>query len=89
MERTIGTIVALALAAGFALAPPAKATPSGKIAFQSDRDGNYQIYVMNGDGSDQTRVTTPSVKSSTPRGHRMAAASPSEAVATAMARSTR
>src|SRR5205823_6130734 len=27
------------------------------IAFQSSRDGNNEIYVMNSDGSDQTRVT--------------------------------
>jgi TolB protein len=31
---------------------------SGKIAFASDRDGNFEIYVMNADGSDQTRLTT-------------------------------
>ncbi|MCK4965245.1 MAG: PD40 domain-containing protein, partial [Dehalococcoidia bacterium] len=24
-----------------------------KIAFESDRDGNYEIYVMNADGSNQ------------------------------------
>ena len=30
---------------------------SGRIAFQSDRDGNYEIYIMNADGSDQTRLT--------------------------------
>jgi Tol biopolymer transport system component len=30
---------------------------NGKIAFQSDRDGNYEIYVMNPDGTGQTRLT--------------------------------
>ena len=30
---------------------------AGKIAFQSNRDGNLEIYVMNTDGSDQTRLT--------------------------------
>ena len=35
---------------------PAK-LPLGHIAFSSDRDGNYEIYVMNADGSDQTRLT--------------------------------
>jgi hypothetical protein len=30
---------------------------NGKIAFQSDRDGNYEIYVMNADGTGQTRLT--------------------------------
>ena len=30
---------------------------NGKISFQSDRDGNYEIYVMNADGSGQTNLT--------------------------------
>jgi TolB protein len=30
---------------------------NGKIAFVSDRDGNYEIYVMNPDGSNQQRLT--------------------------------
>ena len=30
---------------------------NGKIAFQSRRDGNWQIYEMNADGSEQTRLT--------------------------------
>ena len=29
----------------------------GKIAFVSDRDGDFEIYVMNADGSGQTRLT--------------------------------
>ncbi|MFW6116209.1 MAG: TolB family protein, partial [bacterium] len=34
-------------------------SPSGEqIAFSSDRDGNYEIYVMNADGSDQRRLTS-------------------------------
>jgi hypothetical protein len=28
-----------------------------RIAFQSIRDGNYEIYVMNPDGSEQTNLT--------------------------------
>ena len=32
-------------------------SPDGeKIAFASDRDGNLEIYVMNADGSDVTRL---------------------------------
>ncbi|HEV2802941.1 MAG TPA: DUF4394 domain-containing protein [Pyrinomonadaceae bacterium] len=31
--------------------------PRGKIAFASDRDGNFEIYVMNPDGSGQIRLT--------------------------------
>ena len=30
---------------------------NGKIAFVSDRDGDPEIYVMEGDGSDQTSLT--------------------------------
>ena len=30
---------------------------AGKIAFHSRRDGNWEIYVMNPDGTDQTRLT--------------------------------
>lgn len=36
---------------------PADSTPPGKIAFISDRDGDEEIYIMNPDGSDQTRIT--------------------------------
>ena len=33
-------------------------SPDGtKIVFQSDRDGNSEIYVMNADGTDLTRIT--------------------------------
>lgn len=32
----------------------------GKIAFASNRDGNYEIYLMNPDGSNQTRLTNNS-----------------------------
>jgi Tol biopolymer transport system component len=33
-------------------------SPDGsKIAFMSDRDGNWEIYVMDSDGSGQTRLT--------------------------------
>lgn len=35
----------------------AAAQTDGKIAFTSLRDGNGEIYVMNADGSDQTRLT--------------------------------
>ena len=37
---------------------PAQSGRGGKIAFVSDRDGNQEIYVMNADGSGQTRLTT-------------------------------
>jgi hypothetical protein len=31
--------------------------PNGQIAFASNRDGNYEIYTMNEDGNDVTRLT--------------------------------
>jgi dipeptidyl aminopeptidase/acylaminoacyl peptidase len=34
--------------------------PPHSIAFHSNRDGNNEVYVMNPDGSDQTRLTTES-----------------------------
>ncbi|WP_455279239.1 CFI-box-CTERM domain-containing protein [[Eubacterium] cellulosolvens] len=34
---------------------------NGKIAFASDRDGDYEIYVMNADGSNVTQLTNNSV----------------------------
>ncbi len=34
-------------------------SPDGsKIAFVSDRDGNFEIYEMNADGTSQTRLTS-------------------------------
>ena len=39
---------------------------NGKIAFTSDRDGNSEIYVMNADGSGQTRLTNNSVRDDVP-----------------------
>ncbi len=38
-------------------APIVLGTVSGRIAFQTNRDGNLQIYVMNGDGSGLTNLT--------------------------------
>ena len=34
-----------------------EATTKGKIAFTSYRDGNYEIYTMNIDGSEQVNLT--------------------------------
>ncbi|MFQ5879392.1 MAG: TolB family protein, partial [Dehalococcoidia bacterium] len=36
-------------------------SPGGRIAFHSNRDGNWEIYVMNPDGSNQTRLTNSAV----------------------------
>jgi len=38
--------------------PTPTPTPAeGKIAFASDRDGNWEVYVMDADGSHQTQLT--------------------------------
>ena len=42
------------------LTPPIQATAGGRIAFHSDRDGNFEIYEMNADGSGVTRLTRDS-----------------------------
>ena len=39
---------------------------SPSIAFTSNRDGNYEIYVMNSDGSGQTNLTNNSAADSCP-----------------------
>lgn len=44
----------------FVAAVQATAPANGKIVFVSDRDGNNEIYLMNPDGSGQTRLTDDS-----------------------------
>ena len=62
LRTLLGLLVAVvaALLAASASPPPGKAAfpgANGKIAFTSNRDGNYEIYVMNADGSGQTNLT--------------------------------
>lgn len=55
--------------AGGTPTPPPTPTPGpagGRIAFFSERDGNYEIYVMNADGSNQTRLTNNPTDDSDP-----------------------
>ena len=44
----------------------AKAPGTAKIVFTSRRDGNFEIYIMNPDGSDQTNLTQHRAKDSAP-----------------------
>lgn len=59
--RTLRAGVVWAVVVATAWVVPAAATPpgtNGRIAFTSLRDGNFEIYVMNADGSAETRLTT-------------------------------
>src|SRR5438552_681201 len=53
--------IAVAIGASLLAVAPAHAAfpgPNGKIAFQTSRDGvNFEIYTMNADGTNQTRLT--------------------------------
>ena len=42
---------------GFEDSYPAWSPDSKQLAFQSNRDGNFEIYTMNADGSGVTRLT--------------------------------
>jgi Tol biopolymer transport system component len=43
-------------------------SPDGtKILFRSNRDGNNEIYIMNADGTGQTRVTNNPADDTAPR----------------------
>jgi Tol biopolymer transport system component len=65
-------------------------SPDGTlIAFHSDRDGNFEIYVMNADGTNQRRLTHDPPLASTPHGRPTASNSPSRAPGTETPSSTR
>ncbi|PYS98924.1 MAG: hypothetical protein DMF63_12660 [Acidobacteria bacterium] len=53
--------VGFASVRGFENDAPSPFRDNGKIAFTSDRDGNQEIYVMNNDGTGQTRLTNNTV----------------------------
>jgi hypothetical protein len=56
------------LCTGLSAAPAEGAFPgtNGKIAYVSNRDGNNEIYVMNNDGTTQTRLTTNGASDTNP-----------------------
>ena len=45
---------------------PAWSPDGTKIAFDSERDGNWEIYVMNADGTGQTNLTNDPAYDSEP-----------------------
>ena len=68
--RVLGALTGSLLAVGLVSAcgqPSSELTPvSSRIAFHSDRDGNPEIYVMNADGSGQTRLTDNDAREGAP-----------------------
>ena len=58
--------VFLALLVEPRLAIAASPGVNGKIVFQSDRDGNFEIYVMNADGTGQDNLTNDPAQDTTP-----------------------
>jgi Tol biopolymer transport system component len=73
-DRRAIVLLAAAVAAAALITFPGDASAAcysackanGKIAFTSDRDGNQEIYVMNPDGSGQTRLTNNPAGDSSP-----------------------
>ncbi len=60
-HRTVALLVTVLLALLFTVsAPQASTVENGKIGFITDRDGNYEIYSMNVDGSSPTNLTNHS-----------------------------
>ena len=68
--KNIRLFVFLCLGFGLVLSPAlqiwAKAPTTAKIAFASNRSGNWEIYVMNPDGSQQERLTQNNARDFSP-----------------------
>jgi Tol biopolymer transport system component len=56
MRRFVGVLLACVLLAGCG-GGNGGGSLDGKIAFMSDRDGDYEIFVMNADGTGVTQLT--------------------------------
>lgn len=71
MKFTTKFAIIFAAAAAFYAAAETFAAPrqNGRIAFVSLRDNNYEIYVMNADGTGQTRLTNNTLLDLTPVWH--------------------
>ena len=72
MRGRVSTAFVCACVIGLAIAPTAAhasfAGRNGKIVFHTNRDaGNYEIYMMNADGSSPTRLTTAAGNDLTPK----------------------
>ncbi len=71
-QRITMTLMMLGLSMGFVFFGTQNISAAEKIVFMSDRDGNYEIYVMNANGTNQTRLTNNRSKDLQPSwgGHR-------------------
>ena len=61
-RRLVGTVLVVSLFIQMQFAENGYAFRRTKIAFTSTRDGNEEIYVMDGDGRNQKRVTVNPAK---------------------------
>lgn len=57
MKKTVEKVLCVLMLCNLVLIIPATSAQYGKIAFASNRDHNYEIYVMNDDGTEQKRLT--------------------------------
>ena len=66
--RTFRIAAAILIATAFLAAGTAEARPplGEKIVFATDRDGNWEIYSMNPDGTDQKRLTNHPIRDDEP-----------------------
>lgn len=66
----VGSTVFLCGVFLYALGASAAGVEDGKIVFHSNRDGNYEIYVMNADGTEVARLTNDGATDISPRFNR-------------------
>ena len=64
--RTFAAALVISLFIQMHIATDGYAFRRTKIAFSSARDGNLEIYVMDGDGSNQRRVTVNPARDESP-----------------------
>jgi len=64
-SKTVNVVAGQTIILNFQLQPQTPLT--GRIVFTSDRTGNYEIYMMNADGSNITRLTYTSANEESPR----------------------
>ncbi len=66
MKLSCSTLITLLIFGSLSVSVLAKAPETAKIVFTSRRDGNFEIYIMNLDGSDQKNLTQHRAKDTSP-----------------------